>query len=142
MHVRPPIKHVAIEGNTMEKMEVVVSPSYADHPLVVGPRYQPKDFKLICVNYLNTDMSGLMICGINNGTYWAHKLKESKSPTSYKVKGILGQATDNYFHTGKISEKAAYKFIKRSAIDRICASIEAGHQRKMFEYVVHNINYC
>lgn len=133
MHVRPPIKHICIEGNTTEKMDVIVRPSYADHPLVVGPRYQPKDLKLACVNYLTTDMSGLMICGINDGTTCVHKLKESKSPTSYKVKGILGQATDNYFHTGRIVEKATYKFIKRSVIDKLCAAMQASHQKKMFE---------
>ncbi|XP_024878031.1 mitochondrial mRNA pseudouridine synthase Trub2 [Temnothorax curvispinosus] len=133
MRVRPPIKHVRIEGDTTRKMKVLVHPSYADHPLVVGPRYQPKDFKLICANYLSKDMSGLMVCGINDGTSWAHKLKDSKSPTSYRVKGLLGQATDTYFITGKIVEKSTYKYIKRSAIDKICASMQSAHQRKMFE---------
>ncbi|KAL6440952.1 hypothetical protein ACFW04_003383 [Cataglyphis niger] len=133
MHVRPPIQHVRIEGNTTEKMKIITHPSYADHPLVVGSRYQPKDFKLICANYLSTNSSGLMICGINDSTKWIHKLKESKPPVSYKVKGILGQATDNYFKTGKIVEKSTYKFIKRDTIDRICASMQAAHQRKMFE---------
>lgn len=93
----------------------------------VGPRYQPKDFKLICGNYLSKDMSGLMVCGINNGTSWAHKLKDSKSPTSYRVKGLLGQATDTYFITGKIIEKSTYKYIKRNTIDKICASMQAAH---------------
>lgn len=140
MQIRPPIKHVAIEGNTMEKMKVVVHPSYADHPLVVGPRYDPKDFKIKCVNYLSTDMSGLMVLGINDAVEWAYKLK--KYPISYKLKGILGHATNNYFHTGKIVEKAAYRFIKRSTVDRICAMLQATHQRKMFEYVMSNINHC
>ncbi|XP_011685358.1 PREDICTED: probable tRNA pseudouridine synthase 2 [Wasmannia auropunctata] len=133
MHVRPPITHVCIKGDTTKKMKVITHPSYADHPLVVGPRYQPKDIKLICANYLSKDMSGLMVCGINDGTKWAHKLKNSKSPTSYRVKGLLGQATDTYFITGKIVEKATYKSIKRSIIDKVCASMQAAHQKKMFE---------
>ncbi|KMQ94988.1 putative trna pseudouridine synthase 2-like protein [Lasius niger] len=134
MHVRPPIQHVRIEGDTTKKMKVVTQSSYADHPLVVGPRYQPKDFKLSAANYLMTDSSGLLICGINNGTKWIQKLIDSKPPISYKVKGILGQATDNYFKTGKIVEKSTYKYIKRSAVDKICASMQAAHQRKMFEF--------
>ncbi|XP_029166738.1 mitochondrial mRNA pseudouridine synthase Trub2 [Nylanderia fulva] len=133
MHVRPPIRHVCIEGDTTKKMKVITHPSYADHPLVVGPRYQPKDFKLSCANYLHTHTSGLMICGINDGNKMIHKLKDSKPPTSYKVKGILGQATDNYYKTGKIVEKSTYKFIRRNNIDQICASMQAAHQRKMFE---------
>lgn len=136
MHVRPPIKHVCIEGDTTKRMNVYTHPSYADHPLVVGPRYQPKDLKLVCANYLSKDMSGLMICGINNGTSWIHKLKESKSPTSYRVKGVLGKATDTYFKTGRILEKATYKHVKRSTIDNLCASMQTAHQTKMFEYVI------
>nr|XP_012219482.1 PREDICTED: probable tRNA pseudouridine synthase 2 [Linepithema humile] len=133
MYVRPPIRHVEIEGDTTKKMRIIKFPSYADHPLVVGPRYQPKDFKLVCANYLHKDMSGLMICGVNSGTGLIHKLKDSKLPISYRVKGILGQATDTYFKTGKIVERATYKFIRRNAIDKICASMQAVHQRKMFE---------
>ncbi|EZA49642.1 hypothetical protein DMN91_006414 [Ooceraea biroi] len=133
MHVRSPIKHVRIEGNTTKKMKVIARPSYADHPLVVGPRYQLKDFRLVCANHLNTNTSGLMICGINNAVSLIANLRDSKSPSIYKVKGILGQATDNYFKTGKIVEKSTYKYIQRSTIDKVCASIQAAHQRKMFE---------
>lgn len=136
MYVRPPIEHVQIKGDTTKKMKVYTHASYADHPLVVGPRYQPSDIKLLCANYLSKDMSGLLVCGINNGTKWAHKLKNSKFPTSYRVKGLLGQATDTYFITGKIVEKATYKRIKRNTIDKVCAYMQAAHQRKMFEYVV------
>lgn len=136
MHVRPLVKHVSIRGDTTKKMKVITHESYADHPLVVGPRYQPKDFKLICANYMHKDMSGLMVCGINAGTKWAHKLKDSKSPTSYRIKGILGKATDTYFITGKIAEKATYKHVKRITIDKVCAYMQSVHQKKMFEYVV------
>ncbi|XP_011879289.1 PREDICTED: probable tRNA pseudouridine synthase 2 [Vollenhovia emeryi] len=133
MHVRPAIKHVCIEGDTTKRMKVYSHPSYADHPLVVGPRYQPKDFKLMCANYLSKEMSGLLVCGLNDGTRWSHRLKDSKSPISYKVKGRLGQATDTYFITGKIVEKATYKRIRREAIDKVCAAMQTAHQSKMFE---------
>ncbi|XP_032668412.1 mitochondrial mRNA pseudouridine synthase Trub2 isoform X3 [Odontomachus brunneus] len=106
MHVRKPIKHVTIEGSTIENMNVVLKPSYADHILVVGPRYQNKDIKITCANYLAKDISGLMICGINR---------------------------DNYFYTGRIVEKATYKFVKRKIIDQLCASMQAAHQKTMFE---------
>lgn len=135
MHVRSPIKHVAIKGNTMKKMKVVVHPSYADHTLVVGPRYQVTDIKLTSINYLARDISGLMLCGINNGTKKIQQLKLSQFPSSYRIKGLLGQATDNQFHTGRIVEKATYKFIKREVIDKLCASMQAAHQKTMFEYV-------
>lgn len=144
MHVRPPIQHVCIKGNTTEKMKVTTRPSFADDLLVVGPRYQLNDIKLASANSLSRDTSGLMVCGINGGTDWIKKLRESKSPVIYKVKGILGHATDNYFKTGKIVEKSTYKYIKRDAIDKICASLQAAHQKKMFEYVeyVKYIRQC
>lgn len=133
MHVRPPINHVSIEGSTIEKMKVIVQPSYADHTLVVGSRYQTKDIKLACANYLAKDISGLMICGINSGNNTIQRLRQFQFPSSYRIKGILGQATDNYFYTGKIMEKAAYKFVKRKVIDQLCASMQAAHQKSMFE---------
>ncbi|XP_019696505.1 mitochondrial mRNA pseudouridine synthase Trub2 isoform X2 [Harpegnathos saltator] len=133
MHIRPPINHVLIEGSTTEKMKVIVHPSYADHQLVVGPRYQIEDIKLACANYLAKDVSGLMICGINSGNSKIHQLKLCQFPSSYKVRGKLGQATDNFFYTGRIVEKATYKFIKRKTIDKLCASMQAEHQKTMFE---------
>lgn len=136
MHVREPIKHVTIEGSTIEKMNVVLQPSYADNILVVGPRYQNKDIQLICANYLAKDVSGLMIYGINSGTKNIQKLQFSQLPSSYRIKGLLGQATDNYFYTGKIVERATYKFVKRKIIDQLCASMQAAHQKAMFEYVI------
>lgn len=45
MECRPPGKYVAIEGDTTKEMRVTVRTNYADHPLVVGPRYQEKDFR-------------------------------------------------------------------------------------------------
>ncbi|XP_032668404.1 mitochondrial mRNA pseudouridine synthase Trub2 isoform X1 [Odontomachus brunneus] len=133
MHVRKPIKHVTIEGSTIENMNVVLKPSYADHILVVGPRYQNKDIKITCANYLAKDISGLMICGINRGSKNIQQLNLSQLPSSYRIKGLLGQATDNYFYTGRIVEKATYKFVKRKIIDQLCASMQAAHQKTMFE---------
>ncbi|KZC07810.1 putative tRNA pseudouridine synthase 2 [Dufourea novaeangliae] len=131
--VRPPMQHVAIEGPTNQFMKVVVRESYADNPLVVGPRYQPNDFRLSATKLTGMDTSGVMVCGINDGNKLAFKLRNAKCTRFYKVKGILGQATDNYFYTGKIVEKSTYKHVKHGHIDRVCSSMQSSHQRKMFE---------
>ncbi|KAF7387882.1 hypothetical protein HZH66_010649 [Vespula vulgaris] len=110
MEVRPPDNYVVIEGKTNEKLEVIVRPNYADDELVVGPRYQYNDISLSAANRLSIDTSGVLICGINGG-----------------------QATNNHFKTGKIIEKSTYKHIKRAHIDKICASMQSSHQKKMFE---------
>ncbi|XP_012275402.1 mitochondrial mRNA pseudouridine synthase Trub2 [Orussus abietinus] len=133
MKVRPPINHVYIEGETNKPMTVSVGPSYADHILVVGPRYQHEDLKLTSSNYLGSDASGILLCGVNSGNRIVHKIRESRPTSFYKIKGTLGQATDTFFITGKIIEKSSYKHVKRIMIDRICASMQSSHQKKMFE---------
>ncbi|XP_058800010.1 pseudouridylate synthase TRUB2, mitochondrial [Phymastichus coffea] len=130
---RPLMKHVSIEGATNEVMQVVVSDSYAHHPLVTGPQYIPDDFKCATANSLTQETSGILVCGINAGTRLCYQLKLARVTRFYRVKGILGQARENDFATGKILEKSLWKGIKRFYIDRICASIQASHQKKMFE---------
>lgn len=133
MKVRPPDRYVSIEGDTTSEMKVVTHPNYADDPLVVGPRYQESDFSFSSGNKLETDSCGVLICGINKGNKLINKIKESMTTRCYKLKGQLGYATDTYFKTGRIVEKATYKHVKRITIDKICASMQSSHQKKMFE---------
>ncbi|XP_015126934.1 mitochondrial mRNA pseudouridine synthase Trub2 [Diachasma alloeum] len=133
LDVRPPENYVHIDGDTTKQMTVRVEPSYADHPLVVGPRYQPDDFKLSWAHRMSPDMSGIMLIGVNGGTRMVHKIKESNATRFFKVKGVLGQATDNYFITGRIRERTTWKHVKRTHIDRMCASMQSSHQKRMFE---------
>ena len=135
MKVRPPDPYVLIKGETNEQLTVSVRRSFADNVLVVGPRYQPQDFKMNWANHLYQDTTGVVVCGINDGTKLIHKIKRAAPTRFYRVKGILGKATDNYFITGKIVEKSTYKFLRRSHIDRVCAAMQSSHQKKMFEYV-------
>lgn len=60
MECRPPIEHVQIKGNPLEPLRVVVEPSLADNPLVVGPRYQIDDFVCSWSNYLGVHTSGVL----------------------------------------------------------------------------------
>ncbi|XP_078044992.1 pseudouridylate synthase TRUB2, mitochondrial [Augochlora pura] len=133
MYVRPPDQHVVIEGPTNGPMNVVVRDSYADNPLVVGPRYQQNDFKMACTKIVGTDTCGVTVCGINSGCIIVHKLVNASVTRYYKVKGMLGRATNNYFSTGKIVEKSTFKHVKRGHIDKLCSSMQSSHQRKMFE---------
>ncbi|XP_012253904.2 pseudouridylate synthase TRUB2, mitochondrial [Athalia rosae] len=133
LKVRPPRRHVFIEGETNKPMTVRVGINWADHPLVVGPRYQTEDFKLSWAHYIGRDTSGVVVIGINDGSGTVVRIRESRPTRFYRVKGILGQATDNHFLSGRIVEKATYKSIKRATIDAICAATQASHQRKMFE---------
>jgi 23S rRNA-/tRNA-specific pseudouridylate synthase len=129
------LKHVSIEGPTNKEMTVVVKDSYADNPLVVGPRYIETNFKMIPVNYLDEHTSGILVFAINYGRELGYALKQAHWTKFYKIKGILGQMRENNFITGSILEKSTWKHIKREYIDRICASMQASHQKMMFQYV-------
>ncbi|KAI4503047.1 hypothetical protein M0802_002091 [Mischocyttarus mexicanus] len=133
MHVRPPDDYIVIEGKTNETMNVVVRPNYGDDPLVVGPRYQERDIKFSFVNPLRPDISGVLVCGINDGNVLTNKIRDSKPTRCYRLKGILGRATANHFKTGKLVEKSTFNHVRRVHIDKICASMQSSHQKKMFE---------
>ncbi len=59
MECRPPREYVHITGDTTQNLNVEVRPNYADHPLLIGPRYVPRDIKLHFANILGTKMSGV-----------------------------------------------------------------------------------
>lgn len=60
MKCRPVDKYVSIDGETNKKLSVNVQDSYADDPLVVGPRYVPKDVRCTWVTFLGRNTSGVM----------------------------------------------------------------------------------
>lgn len=57
---RPPKPYVKIEGDTTKPMKVSVIESYADNPLIVGPRYQMEDFKYHWAQYPGKKSSGVV----------------------------------------------------------------------------------
>jgi hypothetical protein len=60
MECRPPIDYVSIEGDPSKKLSVTVKPNLADHPSVVGPRYQNQDYACSWSNYLGFNSSGVL----------------------------------------------------------------------------------
>ena len=67
MECRPPMDYVSIEGNPSTQLTVTVKPNLADHPLVVGPRYQIEDLKCSWSNYLGLHSSGVL-CNFTHHT--------------------------------------------------------------------------
>ena len=60
MEGRKPRQHVFIEGNSSNSLDVIVKPSLADVPMVVGPRYQIEDVPCSWSNYLGSISSGVL----------------------------------------------------------------------------------
>ena len=109
---RPIRERVVIEGNPLidPELRVVKKISYADHPLVVGPRYQPQDFLLHNANRIGLMTSGLTVLGIGDyGRDLAQVLAESNFVKTYEVKCKFGRATSNYFVSGRTREKTTFQ---------------------------------
>lgn len=112
MEQRPIRPHVMIEGNINddESYHLITKPSYADHPLVVGPRYTVKNIAFDYVNYEGYHTSGLVIYGIGpEGVKKARRLKYLNYLKSYEIEGEFGKATNNFFHDGIIRERTTAK---------------------------------
>ncbi|ERL92096.1 hypothetical protein D910_09417 [Dendroctonus ponderosae] len=133
LEVRPPAGYVAIEGKPTEKLTVSVRPNFADHPLVVGPRYQERDLAVSWSNHLGYYTSGVLLFGIKSGTREAKFIRENLPTRAYRVKGVLGLMTDNCFRTGKVMMKSTWKHVRRHNVDGFLSAMQASHQRKMFE---------
>ncbi|KAJ8970909.1 hypothetical protein NQ314_000959 [Rhamnusium bicolor] len=131
--VRPPIDYVAIEGDPMKSLSVSVRPNYADHPLVVGPRYQEEDLPLSWSNNLGWNTTGVLIFGLRSGTRSAKFIRENRPTRAYRIKGVLGEATENGLKGGKVVEKSTWRHVKQFNMDRLLSAMQASHQKKMFE---------
>lgn len=73
--------------------------------------------------------------GLQSGTKLAKWIRENKSVRTYRVKGKFGEATDNCYKDGKVVERSTFHNIKQANLNRLLATMQAAHQKKMFEYV-------
>ena len=73
------------------------------------------------------------VLGLNDGSKTIKNIHLQRPTRVYRLKGLLGKATDNYFVTGKVMEKATFGHVNRSKLDRILAAMQAAHQRHMYQ---------
>lgn len=133
--VRPQQKRIKITGNLFTKREplkVREVKCYADHPLVVGQRYQPQDFGLHFANQNGGNYtSGVLVASLGD----AEKIKLVKASNQvrvYELKGRFGFATANCMYDGKIIEKSTFKHVTEDKLHSVCARFQAVQQRSMF----------
>lgn len=114
-------------------MRVVIKDKWSDNPLISGPRYRKEDIKIKNLNKLNVDACGVLCLSINDHNGIGYFIRRSKPTKFYRVKGILGQARENFFKSGRILEKSTWKHIKRIQVDSVCSAMQSSHQKKMLE---------
>lgn len=135
---RPIRERVVIEGNPIidPELRVVKKMSYADHPLVVGPRYQPQDFDLHNANRIGLRTSGLTVIGIGRtGRQLAQILSESNFVKTYEVKCKFGRATDNYFVSGRTREKTTFGRVMHERFRRLLARTVTQHRPMVYKAI-------
>ena len=59
MQCREPRNYVRIAGDTSKPVDVILDTNYADHPLVVGPRYIPEDVRGFPLKKIGVRTSGV-----------------------------------------------------------------------------------
>ncbi|XP_033730240.1 mitochondrial mRNA pseudouridine synthase Trub2-like [Pecten maximus] len=101
--------------------------------LVLGDRYEPEDLHLFANTGLGRYSSGIVVIGSGNFRYRAKKLS-NRYIQVYHVKGRLGWASDSYDTRGRIVERSTFSHVNMSLVGKVCAAMEANHQRKMFDY--------
>lgn len=154
---RPTENRVVISGDTTKELQVKLEPNYADHELVVGPRYQREDIKCIWTTHLGMRVSGvcgmtfvfhvadmysvvcnssiflLPVMGLNKGTKMVRNLQQNYPMRTYHLHGQLGIMTKNMFIDGEVVENGRFDFVKRENIDKLMSTLQASNQKKMFE---------
>jgi tRNA U55 pseudouridine synthase TruB len=137
MECRPPRDIVEISGELSSGKELTVETieSFADHPLVVGQRYQEKDFSVAFANSLGWYSSGIVLGFIGKSAPKAIDFKNGQHLKVYEIKGKFGFGTDNFREDGKIIEKSGYKHVTHGLIGRVVSKIQAIQQTQMFKTI-------
>ena len=134
MECRPTRHMVQInEENLGTDLPVVTTvPDLADHPLVIGPRYILKDFKIKPASMLDKTSSGVVVLGIGRGLDLVNKFIRAQYMQVSHIRGQFGLATQDFTSTGRIAERSTYHHITQDRLDRILAMIQSSHQKSMF----------
>lgn len=71
--------------------------------------------------------------GINKGLRQSSKIQQNRPIRAYHVTGCLGTATESHFHDSLVTVRAKHRHVHPDRISGLASSLQASHQRKMFE---------
>lgn len=113
----------------------VITEEVLEHRLVLGDRYLPEDFRISYMTKLDKTSSGILVCGIGSANaYKMRLLQAARFLNVYHVKGRFGYCTDDYLPTGHMVERTTFHHVNKVLVDKVCATIQASHQKHIFEY--------
>ena len=132
---RPMREYISIEGDqfTDSELSIKSQTSLADHPLVVGPRYQPKDLSLLPAYTLGVNSSGLLVYGIGHrGCHLADELRKGNFLRTYEIRCKFGRATHNFFEEGSTKEKTSYKRLNGERFYKLIGKTVSSHRTMIY----------
>lgn len=86
--------------------------------------------KLLFTPYPNFSLT---VLSFNENVRNAFKIREAASIRTYHVTGRFGMSTENNFKDSLMTSKATYSHIYPDKLAQFLASMQASHQKKMFE---------
>ncbi|XP_075166939.1 pseudouridylate synthase TRUB2, mitochondrial [Haematobia irritans] len=111
----------------------VNSMNLSEHVLSTGPRFEMDDIRCATVASLGQHTSGVLLFGINKGLKKSMRIQRNRPIRTYHVTGKLGVATENHLPDSRITLKANYRHVNPDRLSALTSSLQASHQRKMFE---------
>lgn len=134
LECRVPKQRISVERDEVTRIVTVKKfENLADHPLVMGPMYEPTDFKCSSAVRLGIDTAGVLVLGLDSGTKDVYKLHRQHPLRVYRLSGTFGYMTNNLYKTGKVVDRSSFNHVRRGAFENLLASTESSHQRTMFE---------
>lgn len=73
------------------------------------------------------------VLGLNEGVQIVSQLDRAHQLRTFHVSGCFGRQTDTFFTDGKVVERSKFKHVSRHWMDKYLASVQAAHQKSMFE---------
>ncbi|GAB0088907.1 Mitochondrial mRNA pseudouridine synthase Trub2 [Sergentomyia squamirostris] len=133
LETRKPRSRLLFDKVDNETYNLEVVPDPADDIKVVGERHQFSDFKCQPAVSLGHFTSGVLLLGINRGTRTAYHIRMNRPVRVYRVTGRFGKATETHMFDSRIIAKSDFGHVSRGKLSGFLSSLQASHQRKMFE---------
>ncbi|KAH8413648.1 hypothetical protein KR222_002546 [Zaprionus bogoriensis] len=105
----------------------------SDHVLAAGPRYMPRDVSCAAVATLGQHTSGVLLFGLNKGLKQSMRIQRNRPVRVYHVTARMGTATENHLSDSRVTVRASHRHVSAERISGLAASMQASHQRKMYE---------
>ncbi|OAF66366.1 putative tRNA pseudouridine synthase 2 [Intoshia linei] len=119
-----PIRNIlSINSNNVKHSQIIQD--YSDHPLVVGPRYIPKEIILENANYLNFKTSGVLVFSFENGLKKLRLLNKTNPISVYRLKCRLGIRMNESSIINRIKGKYQTDHIDQNRIEKVISNIES-----------------